>query len=77
MRRRDPQIEAQFGRFQEVLRAIRDVRARQNVPPRTQIAFSVRCDAATAALLKPMERYFASMAGARPTGFGPDVCARP
>ena len=67
------QIEAQFARFQEVLRAVRDIRGRQNVPPKTQIEFSVRCDAETAALLQPMESYFLSMAGARPTGWGPEV----
>ena len=38
------QIEAQFARFQEVLRAVRDIRGRQNVPPRKPIEFSVRCD---------------------------------
>jgi valyl-tRNA synthetase len=72
-RRRDPRIEAQFVRFQEVLRAVRDIRARQGVPPRTDISFVVRCDAATAALLQPMGDYFASMAGAKPAGLGPDV----
>jgi valyl-tRNA synthetase len=71
--RRDPVIEARFARFQEVLRAVREVRSRQNVPPKKRIAFSVRCDAQTAELLRPMESYFASMAGARPTGFGPEV----
>ncbi len=74
-RRRDERIEAQFARFQDVLRAVRDIRGRQNVPPRTQIAFCVRCDLATAALLQPMEPYFASMAAARPMGWGPDVKA--
>ena len=69
--RQDPEIEAQFARFQEVLRAVRDIRSRQNVPPKTQIEFSVRCDAATAELLRPMEPYFASMAGARADGLGP------
>ena len=75
--RRNERIEAQFGRFQEVLRAVRDIRGRQNVPPRTQIAFAIRCDEATAALLRPMEPYFASMAAARPTAWGPDVKAPP
>jgi valyl-tRNA synthetase len=75
--RRDPQIEAQFARFQEVLRAVREVRARQNVPARQHVAFAVRCDAATADLLKPMEPYFLGLAGSRPTGFGPDVQAPP
>jgi len=72
-KRRDPEIEARFARFQEVLRAVRDIRGRQNVPPRQQIEFSVRCDAETAALLEPMEPYFKSMAGATCTGRGPDV----
>ena len=60
-------------RFQEVLRAVRDIRTRQNVPPRKEVRFSVRCDAATADLLRPMEPYFAKMADARATGWGPDV----
>ncbi|MCP4039190.1 MAG: class I tRNA ligase family protein, partial [bacterium] len=53
--REDAQIEARFGRFQEVLRAIREIRSRQNVPPKQEIDFSVRCDAATAELLEPMQ----------------------
>ena len=73
--RRDPEIEARFARFQEVLRAVREVRSRQNVPPRKRIEFAVRCDAETAALLAPMEPYFESMAGARATGWGPEVQA--
>ena len=71
--REDPRIEARFARFQDVLRAIREIRSRQNVAPKQQIDFSVRCDAETSELLQPMEPYFASMAGARPTGWGPDV----
>jgi valyl-tRNA synthetase len=73
--RQDPEIEAQFARFQDVLRAVRDIRARQGVAPKTSLAFSVRCDAAVAELLKPMEPYFEPMANARPTGFGADVAA--
>jgi len=73
--RRDAEIEAQFARFQEVLRAVRDIRNRQNVPQRKQIDFAVRCDAATAELLKPMEPYFISMAAARATVCGPEIVA--
>jgi valyl-tRNA synthetase len=71
--RQNPEIEARFARFQEVLRAVRDIRSRQNVPPKTELAFSVRCDAATAALLKPMEPYFDTMAGAKAGAWGPEV----
>ena len=73
--RQNTEIEARFARFQEVLRAVRDIRGRQGVPPRKQIDFAVRCDAATAELLKPMEPYFVSMAAAQPTGWGPDIAA--
>jgi valyl-tRNA synthetase len=73
--RQDAEIEAQFARFQEVLRAVRDIRARQGVAPKTPLAFSVRCDAAAADLLAPMEPYFESMANAKATAIGPDVAA--
>jgi valyl-tRNA synthetase len=71
--REDPQIEARFARFQEVLRAVRDIRSRQNVPPKARIAFCVRCDPETAALLRPMEPYFPAMAGASASAWGPEV----
>jgi valyl-tRNA synthetase len=73
--RQDAEIEAQFARFQDVLRAVRDIRARQGVAPKTTLAFSVRCDPSVADLLAPMEPYFAPLANARPAGFGPDVTA--
>ena len=34
--RQDAEIEAQFARFQEVLRAVRDIRTRQDVPARQE-----------------------------------------
>jgi len=69
----DPEIEARFAQFQEALRCVREARARQNVPPKTEVKFAVKCDAEIAALLDPMKDYFRSMAGAVATGFGPDV----
>jgi valyl-tRNA synthetase len=72
-RRQDREIEARFARFQEALKALREVRSRQNIQPKTTINFSVRCDAATADLLKPMAGYFESLAGAKSTAWGPDV----
>ena len=69
----DPQIETQFARFQEVLGGLREIRSRQNIPPKTPIEFAVRCDAGAEALLKPMEPYFDSMAGASSTAWGPSV----
>jgi valyl-tRNA synthetase len=69
----DAQIEARFARFQDVLRGLREIRSRQNIPPKTKIDFYVRCDAATAELLAPMEIYFDSMAGAAARGWGAKV----
>ncbi len=71
LKRQDDTIEARFGRFQDVLRALRDVRSRQNIPPKTAISFCLQCDAATAELLSPMAPYFQSMAGATATAWGP------
>ena len=66
-------IEAQFARFQGLLTALREIRSRQNIPPKTPINFAVRCDAPTAELLQPMTSYFESMAGAQAIGWGPNV----
>ncbi|HZZ73660.1 MAG TPA: valine--tRNA ligase [Pirellulales bacterium] len=69
----DPEIEARFGTFQKVLAGLREIRSRQNIPPRTPISFVVRCDDATAKLLRPMAAYFHSMAGATATAWGETV----
>ncbi|MCS7237359.1 MAG: valine--tRNA ligase [Thermoguttaceae bacterium] len=71
------QVESQFRVFQEVLRAVRDIRSRQNIPPRQEIEFCVRCDEDTAALLNPMGMYFAAMAKARLKAAGPEVQGPP
>jgi valyl-tRNA synthetase len=69
----NPEIEMQFGRFQDVLRAVREVRSRQNVPPKTEMRFVVKCDPQLAVLLEPMTPYFRSMAGAIAQGWGQEV----
>ncbi|QDU99157.1 valine--tRNA ligase [Lignipirellula cremea] len=70
---RDEQIEAQFATFQQALGALREIRARQNIQPRQELEFFVRCDAPTAALLETMSPYFESMAKASIAGLGADV----
>jgi valyl-tRNA synthetase len=78
--RQDPTIEQQFANFQAVLGAVREIRQTQNIPQREELSFSVRCDRATAELLRPMQPYFAQMARATATDVGanagaPDVAA--
>jgi valyl-tRNA synthetase len=62
--RQNATIEAQFADFQAVLGAVREARQRQNIPFKEELAFVVRCDAATAELLEPMGPYFQQMAHA-------------
>ncbi|MCA9193240.1 MAG: class I tRNA ligase family protein, partial [Planctomycetales bacterium] len=76
----DPTMEAQFARFASVLGALREIRSRQNIPPKAELPFTVTCDSATATLLEPMAPFFKSLAGALPTGLGsgfatPDMAA--
>ena len=70
---RDPQIEEQFAKFQAVLGAVREARQSQSIPNKETVEFAVRCDAATAALLEPMQPYFTQMARATATAIGPDA----
>jgi valyl-tRNA synthetase len=69
--RQDPTIEQQFADFQAVLGAVREARQRQNVPFKEELPFIVRCDAATARLLEPMQPYFKQMANAAAIQIGP------
>jgi valyl-tRNA synthetase len=67
----NPAIEQQFADFQAVLGAVREARQRQNIAFKEELNFTVRCDAATAKLLQPMQPYFAQMAHAVATEIGP------
>jgi valyl-tRNA synthetase len=77
LRWQDAEIEARFAVFQQALAAIREIRSRQNIAGKDPVEFSIKCDAATAALLQPMTPYFQSMANATATGFGPDAPVPP
>ncbi len=69
----DADIERQFAQFQAVISAVRNLRTENNIPPKEAVSFSVRCDAATQALLEPMAAYFESMARATATAMGSDI----
>ena len=74
---RNAEIESRFSKFQSVLGALREIRSRQNIAPRKDIQFSVRCDLATAELLEPMRAYFRSMAAAQAVSWGVQVTPPP
>ena len=69
----DREIERQFATFQAALAALREIRSQQNIPPKETMQFTVRCDQEVTELLRPMESYFMSLAGARSTAWGTDV----
>jgi len=73
----DETTETRFGTFLAVVSAIREIRARQNVPPKTRLTAAVRAPAETAALLEPMRAAIESMAVADLTAIGPAASAPP
>ena len=73
----DERTETQFGTFLAVVAAIREIRARQNVPPRTSVPVAVRTTGAVAELLGPMRGAIESMAVATLTSLGPDAAGAP
>jgi valyl-tRNA synthetase len=71
----DDRTERQFGTFLAVVGGIREIRSRQNVPPRTQVKAAISCPDDVAALLGPMLPSVATMAGAEITAVGPEARA--
>jgi valyl-tRNA synthetase len=69
----NPEIESRFALFQSTLGALREIRSRQNIPPRSEVEFWVRCDSTAAQLLEPLSPYFARMAQATASGYGDQV----
>ncbi|TWU33322.1 valine--tRNA ligase [Novipirellula artificiosorum] len=66
----DESIERQFNEFQEVVGAIRRIRASQNIAPRESVPVAIRCSPSSAALLEPMRTYFQGLAGAEVVALG-------
>jgi valyl-tRNA synthetase len=69
----DESIERQFAEFQEIVGAIRRIRASQNIAPRETVPVSIRCSESSQALLDPMRSYFEGLAGAEIVSLGPDA----
>lgn len=71
---RDPIIERQFAKFVAVLGALREIRSRQNLPPKAELSFQLQCDAETVELLKPMAGFFKALAGAKVITWDTSAC---
>ena len=68
-----PEVEQQFALFQSTLGSLREIRNRQNLPPKQEINFSVESDDAFADLLRPLSPYFNNMANATLVEMGPGI----
>src|SRR5690606_29068262 len=69
----DAEIEAQFAEFQGCLRAVREIRSRQNIAMANELTFYVTCPPEVARRLEGMKAYFHQMARAVPGEMGPKV----
>jgi valyl-tRNA synthetase len=69
----DPAMEARFGRMQELVRAVREVRSRYNVDPKTAVDVSVRCAAAVAEDFRALAPFVRMLATVGRLECGPDT----
>jgi valyl-tRNA synthetase len=73
----DAGIEQRFARMQELVRAVREVRNRYGVDPKTALDVFVRCPLATAADFDGLRQFIVMLAGAGRLETGPDVTKPP
>ncbi|MEO1616463.1 MAG: valine--tRNA ligase [Planctomycetota bacterium] len=71
----DETIERQFAEFQEVVGAIRRIRASQSIAPKETVPVAIHCTDSSRTLLEPMAAYFTALAGAEVTAIGPSANA--
>jgi valyl-tRNA synthetase len=70
---RDPSMEQRFGRMQELVRAVREVRNRYSVDTKTPLNVFVRCSPAVAGDFTALTPFLATLAGVGRFACGPDV----
>jgi valyl-tRNA synthetase len=73
---RDASMEQRIGRMQELVRAVREVRNRYMIDPKTSLHVAVRCGEAVAADFEQLRQFVALLAGVGKLTAGPQT-ARP
>jgi valyl-tRNA synthetase len=73
----DPDIEHRMGRMQDLVRAVREIRNRYQVDPRTPLDVSIRCSAHVAADFQALAQFIITLAGVGQFRCGPDVTKPP
>jgi len=69
----DEGIEKDFRLIEDVIRSIRELRARYNIPPKTKLGALVKSDAETAAVMKRLEHLILHMGGLETLEVAPDM----
>jgi valyl-tRNA synthetase len=70
---KDPTTEKQFKDFLEIVSGIREIRSRQNIPPRKFVDVSIRTPSDKISLLTPMKSAIEAMAVCNVVGLANDV----
>ncbi|MGE4633182.1 MAG: class I tRNA ligase family protein, partial [Planctomycetota bacterium] len=70
---RDETLEASFDRGRDLIRALRDIRARHNVPPRQELEVRVRTSGSTAEALESLKGLILHLGVLSSMSIGPDV----
>jgi valyl-tRNA synthetase len=70
---RDPAMEQRFGRMQELVQSVREIRNRYMVDPKTSLDVFVRCGDAVAADFRQLAPFITSLAGVARLECGTDV----
>jgi valyl-tRNA synthetase len=74
---RDETVERRFARVQDLVRSIREIRARYSVDPKTLLDVHVRCSDQIAGELKPLEAFVRQLAGIGTLEIGPTATKPP
>ena len=69
----DRTTETQFHTFLHIVTAVREIRSRQNVPPRTSVDIAIRTPPPQQRLLTPMASAIEAMAACQVVALGPNV----
>ncbi|MEE2855757.1 MAG: valine--tRNA ligase [Planctomycetota bacterium] len=70
---RDEKLETSFDRGRDLIRALRDIRARHNVPPRQELEVRVRTSGSTAEALESLKGLILHLGVLSSMSIGPDV----
>ncbi|MGB2908074.1 MAG: valine--tRNA ligase [Candidatus Aminicenantaceae bacterium] len=71
--REDDGIEEDFRLIEEIIRSVRELRARYNIPPKQKLGALVKADSETAAVMKRLEHLILHMGGLETMEVGPDT----